>query len=472
MAARTASPTDAVATASLSGSKLAGISLYLTVAALFVVCFLPAWLAFVRKRIDYFELIHLFGFIYFLNFGAASIWVLQNPDYAYDIHLLPYVPQAAFYALLGYLAFLAGYYGPWTRGFFAAKDRTYLTARGPWALVLLGGIGMLGLMTWANVFRVRQMGGSAFTGITSFLGQLSFLFFLIWALANLLTMSGRASKRQKWAYWLFMIPAAAIIAQAYVSRKQLLVTLLLMPLVTYWYARRRFPWTWVISLFLIFVFVIFPIYNTVRYYDWTKSTDERLAMTIDSMRGWDTDEYLDRSLGSFQSRLALINSMAIVIQEVPRSVPYGGGKNYYMAPAIVFIPRFIWPDKPTLGSIGWEFGREFRIVGVQDELTSVAPSLPGELYWEFDLPGVLIGMALIGFGCRWIYVRFCATTPVISIDRALYIMLLMQLMVIEGAILSELVGLVRIFALLLIIKWALRKIGWLQPVPASASGVW
>ncbi|ANM29062.1 hypothetical protein ABI59_04830 [Acidobacteria bacterium Mor1] len=455
----------AVVIASLSSADPGLVGLFITVAVLFVACFLPAVVGAVRGNLDYFEIVHLFGFIYFLNFGAAALWVTFDPSLAYDIHIVPYIPRAAFYALLGYLAFLAGYYGPWTKRLGKGPGRVHLAPRGTMFMVAVGGIGLVGYVVWAEVFRARYAGGSALTGLTSLLGQVAFFFVIVWGLTHLMLFSGKLAKTQKLVYLAFLLPAAVMIARANVSRKQLLLTLVLVPAVAFWYSRRRVPWVPLLVLFLIFVFIVFPIYNTVRFFDWDQSLDARLTQTFDRMRDWDRGEYMDQSVGSFQSRLALINSMAIVLRDVPRWEPYLQGESWVMAPAIILVPRILWPDKPELG-IGLEFGQKFRVVNPQDNLTSIAPSLPGELYWEFDLPGILIGMGLIGFILRWVYARFCATSPVVSLDRSIYIYLLMRLMVIEGALLASSAFIIKNLLVLLILRWGCAKLGWLRPVEA------
>ena len=46
----------------------------------------------------------------------SALWAVADPyKVAYDSYLVPYIPTAAFYCLLGYVAMLMGYYGPWFR---------------------------------------------------------------------------------------------------------------------------------------------------------------------------------------------------------------------------------------------------------------------------------------------------------------------------------------------------------------------
>ncbi len=56
-----------------------------------------------------------------------------------------------------------------------------------------------------------------------------------------------------------------------------------------------------------------------------------------------------------------------------------------------FIPRVLWPDKPTTSRGGWFT----RYIGV-DYATAIAMTSFGELYWNFGFIGVAIGMFIIG----------------------------------------------------------------------------
>lgn len=57
-----------------------------------------------------------------------------------------------------------------------------------------------------------------------------------------------------------------------------------------------------------------------------------------------------------------------------------------------FIPRFLWPDKPTMGSGKWFTA----YLGHANEDTSTAMTPAGELYWNFSLPGLVFGLVLLG----------------------------------------------------------------------------
>jgi len=58
-----------------------------------------------------------------------------------------------------------------------------------------------------------------------------------------------------------------------------------------------------------------------------------------------------------------------------------------------WIPRMFWPEKPDI-STGQMFNRAFKLSA--SRLTMVPTTIPGELYWNFAMPGVIIGMFVIG----------------------------------------------------------------------------
>jgi hypothetical protein len=71
--------------------------------------------------------------------------------------------------------------------------------------------------------------------------------------------------------------------------------------------------------------------------------------------------------------------------------------------AYAFIPRILWPDKPTVTRGGW-FAAYIGFAPSPEESTvSIGITATGELYWNFGTPGVVVGMFLIGcmFGGLW-----------------------------------------------------------------------
>lgn len=68
-----------------------------------------------------------------------------------------------------------------------------------------------------------------------------------------------------------------------------------------------------------------------------------------------------------------------------------------------FIPRILWPDKPTVTRGNW-FTAYLGGAGSEEEATtSTGQYSAGELYWNFGIPGVVVGMFLIGMFFGYLY---------------------------------------------------------------------
>lgn len=92
-----------------------------------------------------------------------------------------------------------------------------------------------------------------------------------------------------------------------------------------------------------------------------------------------------------------ISKTTHVIEHIPQSLDFQFGKTlvtWLYAP----MPREFWPSKPIILS-GPIIGTSvFGTTG-----SGVPPGIVAELYWNFHIPGVLIGCALIGWFFRRIY---------------------------------------------------------------------
>ena len=104
-------------------------------------------------------------------------------------------------------------------------------------------------------------------------------------------------------------------------------------------------------------------------------------------------ERLSKGLEYFADRINLKYSVEQIVARTGRDVDYQGGRT--IDPLLyIFIPRFIWPDKPNSSMAGQLFNQEFKISASRD--TYIATSQVGELYWNFGWAGLMVGMTLIG----------------------------------------------------------------------------
>lgn len=92
-----------------------------------------------------------------------------------------------------------------------------------------------------------------------------------------------------------------------------------------------------------------------------------------------------------------LTKTAHIIAGVPRVVDFQHGRTlvtWLVAP----IPRSWWPDKPSIGA-GGDLTSIFGTVWT----SGVPPAIVGELYLNFGVPGVLIGMLGVGLALRSLY---------------------------------------------------------------------
>ena len=62
-----------------------------------------------------------------------------------------------------------------------------------------------------------------------------------------------------------------------------------------------------------------------------------------------------------------------------------------MLPIYPFVPRLLWPKKPILNG-----GVRLSLVLGSTKETSTALTYPGDLYMDYGLPGILVGMFVLG----------------------------------------------------------------------------
>jgi hypothetical protein len=94
-------------------------------------------------------------------------------------------------------------------------------------------------------------------------------------------------------------------------------------------------------------------------------------------------------------------SLSFILGEVERDgFRYGETMAYA---SYAFIPRLLWPDKPSLSKGSWFTVYLGFSPRESEATTSTGITATGELYWNFGIVGVISGMLLIGMliGAVW-----------------------------------------------------------------------
>jgi hypothetical protein len=135
------------------------------------------------------------------------------------------------------------------------------------------------------------------------------------------------------------------------------------------------------------------------------TTREHLIETFDSWRRETPEElsqsFLGDQLDQFLHRQFDAVPVGFLVGEVNRSGFMFGETMKYASYA--FIPRILWPDKPTVTRGGW-FSTYLGLYEIEEEATTaIGMTATGELYWNFGIIGVLIGMTMIGCGVGFLW---------------------------------------------------------------------
>jgi hypothetical protein len=432
---------------------------YYAVVAGFLACLLvPIWYTTTHRRtFDVFETINVLGVLYLVFYGMGAVWSAGDPhNVAYDIHIVPFLLQAAVYSLLGYLALLAGYFNPLLA---TPRRQVELWPRTAWFLMIPAGIGAAGCLGRAVLIRVTYQ-ENRIAEFASSLAQLAPLFVVAWGALWIMYLSGQASRSQRRLLYA-MMPVAGLVAYATYQSKAIAIVLVSVPIMALWYARRRLPWKTLAVLAFVVVFVIFPFINYFRNLDPYLPKDKRFEITYQTLSSQSVSEYTEGALTGFKERMALVNSVAVVIRDVGRWVPFANGETIFGPTVAFLVPRAIWPDKPYFVT-GRDFGILFRVVGATDQLTSIAPTVVGELYWNFDLAGILAGMAVFGVVLKLMYRRYGEGTGLDPIRRAAHMAILVHVTHFDGGIAGHTSGLLRNLVMFEGVIWLGRRLGQLE----------
>lgn len=155
------------------------------------------------------------------------------------------------------------------------------------------------------------------------------------------------------------------------------------------------------ALAVFYLFVLAPIVMTARLapLERGESPAERLVKIFQvwGTVGLETDgtSILSVQTDSFLMRQFDPIAISYLIGEVETFGLQRGATMAYVAYA--FIPRILWPEKPTVTRGAW-FAYYVGFAPSEAESTmSLGITATGELYWNYGVPAVLVGM--FGIGC-------------------------------------------------------------------------
>ncbi len=213
--------------------------------------------------------------------------------------------------------------------------------------------------------------------------------------------------------------------------------------IVYLAERRRIPQ---VGFILVVLFVLFFQVGKEDFSFWVQRSLEKWGETFADPKV----ETLRDAITPSVSRVALLNQTANVIDMTPSVVPYQYGQLYsYLG--ITLIPRFLWPDKPSVNEANQFYQVAYGLTAEADlGQVSIAAGTLTEGFMNFSWPGAVGIMFLLG-----IFFDFYQTT-FLSIKsgpllQAVGVVLLPTFLSIESQLAQYLGGIIQEVVVILIL---------------------
>ncbi len=409
---------------------------------------------------DWFEAFFPITALLFFHFGVGTIYLTLFPKELPHISLFPFLEPALVLGVVGYLAFTLGYLTMFRS--LPPSPTRWLRVKDARAIYVAGAVGFAGAL--ATVLQGSFVRSRKYvSGSLSLVQQLAPLFLFAWALAWLVYFQRRERSRRAALPVAVLGLAVFLLVFLTIGGKAYVTMVMGIPAIAFWYSRKKLPVKAILALVLLVVFVVFPIYNVFKNYYRDGGTAERLGKTLVLAGKWDAGEYQRNTAWAAVKRLGVVSSVAAILRYTGRWVDYRHGETIFLAPISLFIPRLLWPGKPSI-TVGREFAESFDLVLPMDTETRIALTAVGEFYWNFHVPGVLVGMFLLGAGYHWIYRRFGKSDRNEPVRTAFYITLLCGIPRLEANVAPLLGSTVKTLIAFAVLVWVLRRLGLVEAV--------
>jgi hypothetical protein len=178
------------------------------------------------------------------------------------------------------------------------------------------------------------------------------------------------------------------------------VSLGLVCVVVYIYERRKFP---VMAALIVLPVILFfqPAKSVFRERYWkgesSDTTTERVSFWLESswqlwnkaLTNQDNEQIKELSNATL-SRLSLLQQTAHMMELTPNRVPYQYGSLYSYI-AVTFVPRILWPDKPSVNDANHWYQVSYGLTAPQQLSTvSIAVGTVAESYINFGWFGPIL----------------------------------------------------------------------------------
>ena len=201
--------------------------------------------------------------------------------------------------------------------------------------------------------------------------------------------------------WLSILALMPLLMIALRSGMKAEVILVLMPILLPVFRKRMTPLRFSILAGVIVILVLFvlPFSQVWRDANWYRQENASISDVASTVAGkWDENGLLQTAMDSTAAWLLRGSSSAqggLVMQLADRDGLIG--PVLIEGLVSIFVPRFLWPDKPKYMPGAWFTWYLGKAESPETATTSTAMMLPTELYWMFGEFGVIVGMVVIAF---------------------------------------------------------------------------
>lgn len=337
----------------------------------------------IGKRVDVFEPIYAIAGFYFLLF-VFTPWSLLKNGARLETEM---VAWALLYAIVGILAFYAGYFARighlisfdlpglpyrWRKrelsyialafiliGLFAIFVRFYIVLGVSPLYAMRGGI-------IKYVYMLQEMG----------IGNL-YLYLMSWVrIAFILLWAGFLFRRNVKASWVAIAFLFALISAFTTGFRSSIIFFFLMILMVWHYAHGKKVKLVGIVIILCLVLLSLTELQYFRFHG-TVTTSPSLSIL----------------------ELPTFEDFANIVDKVPDTYDYLFGRLYLQQITLAWIPRIIWPNKPVLSVNVF-----YTNIAQDPDFRGVSTiTMLGDLYWNFGIAGIVMGMFLFGIFMRVVY---------------------------------------------------------------------
>jgi oligosaccharide repeat unit polymerase len=157
----------------------------------------------------------------------------------------------------------------------------------------------------------------------------------------------------------------------------------------YYLKKRKRP----TNLTLIIAFAIFMVFSSVLGY---VRTDLRAGDGL-LMEQYTSDEIYT----SFFTNANVVLPYYCIVDKIPKIYPHGWGYGYFIEPLYYFLPRALFPWKPTAETADIVVAMN-NATGMDITNFGMATPALSELYIEFGTIGCILGMFLLGMLLSWL----------------------------------------------------------------------